>query len=426
MHLSIKRNVAFSVVEVVFTSASLFVVYKLMTIYLPLREIGVWSLVAAATSMARLGDLGVGVGVTRFVAKAVAEDKGSHAAVIVETALISVAGIYILLSIISFVPLYFVLKFFLSEPQLSQGRQILPLALISFVLGNINGVILSALAGLQRSYVKSIVIALGSLALFASSAILMPFYHLPGVLAAQIFQAVVVLIFSWIALKQIMSALPLLPSRWELRVVKELVSYGSQIQLVNVLVFFYEPLTKMIMSSFGGLEALALFEMANRLVGQTRALIVSANQSLIPAYTDLSIRKLSDMFALFDKNVRYTTISVMICLALFVFAVPATSIILLGRLDENYILISIVLAFGWFLNTLTTPIYFLALGLGKLKYNTISHFVIAIGCAPMAIILGHLFGTIGVVSGATASLVFGTLIVFLSYLFVFRPMRVKG
>ena len=310
MNLSIKRNVVFSIREVTFTSASLFVVYKLMTIYLPLQEIGVWSLVAAAASMARLGDLGVAVGVTRFVAKAIAEDKGSHAAVIIETALITLAGVYIFLSIISYVPLHLALRFFLSEPQLSQGRQILPLALVSFVLVNINGVVLSTLAGLQRSYIKSVVVVLGSLALFAGTFILLPFYGLSGVLAAQICQAIVVLFVSWMALQQIMPALHRLPLQWRPRVVKELFSYGAQVQLISVLVFFSEPITKFIMSSFGGLDALALFEMANRLVGQTRSLIVSANQSLIPAYTDLSTRKSSDLFSLFEKNVRYTTMSV--------------------------------------------------------------------------------------------------------------------
>jgi len=423
MNLSIRLNVAFSVLEVVFISGSLFVVYKLMTTYLSLQDIGVWSLVAAATSMARLGDLGVGVGVTRFVAKAIAEDNESHAAAIVETALITVAAVYIVLAVIFYVPLHLGLRFFLSEPQLSEGRQILPLALISFVLVNINGVILSTLAGLQRSYVKSTIVILGSLVLIAVTATLLPFYNLSGILAAQIFQAITVLILSWITLQQTMHALLYLPSRWKLHVVKELLSYGVQVQLVNIFVFLSEPVTKMIMSWFGGLEALALFEMANRLIGQTRALIVSANQSLIPAYTDLLTRKSSDMFALFDKNVRYTTMSVIICVGLFVFAIPATSIILLGRLDGKFILISIVLAFGWLLNTLTTPIYFLAFAVGKLRFNTLSHFVITVGCAPAAIILGHLFGAIGVVSGAMASLILGTLVVFLSYIFVFKPLR---
>jgi O-antigen/teichoic acid export membrane protein len=151
---------------------------------------------------------------------------------------------------------------------------------------------------------------LGSLALFAGTFILLPFYGLSGVLAAQICQAIVVLFVSWMALQQIMPALHRLPLQWRPRVVKELFSYGAQVQLISVLVFFSEPITKFIMSSFGGLDALALFEMANRLVGQTRSLIVSANQSLIPAYTDLSTRKSSDLFSLFEKNVRYTTMSV--------------------------------------------------------------------------------------------------------------------
>jgi O-antigen/teichoic acid export membrane protein len=423
MDLLLPRNITFSVLEALVTAASLFLLFKLMILYLPLQDLGVWSLVAAATSMARLGDLGVAVGVTRFVAKAIAEDRGSHAAITVETALITVTGLYIFLTVVAYFPLYFILHFFLNEPQLSQGRQILPLALVSFVLVNMNSVTLSSLAGMQRSYIKSIVVGGGFLVLIASSIVLLPSYHLLGILIAQIFQAIVVLFVSWIVLQQIMPALPYLPLQWSFNVCKELISYGAQIQLVSILTFFFEPVTKMIMSSLGGLDSLALFEMANRLVVQTRSFIGSANQSLVPAYADLSTRKSSNLFSLFDKNIRYTTMSVVVSLALFAVAIPATSIILLGRLDQRYISFAIILAIGWLLNMLTTPIYFLAIGLAKLKYNTISHFIMAIACAPAAIILGHLFGAVGVVTGATISLILGTLIIFLSYIFVFRPMR---
>ena len=49
-----------------------------------------------------------------------------------------------------------------------------------------------------------------------------------------------------------------------------------------------DPLAKVLLSRFGGLSAVAYFEMANRMVSQARSLIASANQVLVPYYSKVA------------------------------------------------------------------------------------------------------------------------------------------
>jgi O-antigen/teichoic acid export membrane protein len=51
---------------------------------------------------------------------------------------------------------------------------------------------------------------------------------------------------------------------------------------VSISQLLYEPTTKILLSKYGGLGILGNYEMASRLVNQVRALIVNANQVVIP------------------------------------------------------------------------------------------------------------------------------------------------
>jgi O-antigen/teichoic acid export membrane protein len=49
----------------------------------------------------------------------------------------------------------------------------------------------------------------------------------------------------------------------------------------------YDPITKALLTKFGGLSLVGYYEMANKLIYQIRSLKVSANQILVPAFADL-------------------------------------------------------------------------------------------------------------------------------------------
>ena len=66
-NLNINKNIIFSIFSVALNAALLFISLKILVGYHGLEPVGVWSLLVAWTSFARLGDLGLGVSVVRKI-----------------------------------------------------------------------------------------------------------------------------------------------------------------------------------------------------------------------------------------------------------------------------------------------------------------------------------------------------------------------
>jgi O-antigen/teichoic acid export membrane protein len=79
-----------------------------------------------------------------------------------------------------------------------------------------------------------------------------------------------------------------------------------------------------------------------------------------------------------------------------------------------------VLALGWLLNTLTAPAYFANMGIGTLRWNTIGHVIIGVLNLGLGLLLGSIYGGIGVVLGWVISLALGSSVVTLSYHYRYR------
>ena len=58
-------------------------------------------------------------------------------------------------------------------------------------------------------------------------------------------------------------------------------------QIISISTMCYEPVTKVLLSKYGGVSLVGYFEMATRLVQQFRAVIISANQVLVPTIAHL-------------------------------------------------------------------------------------------------------------------------------------------
>jgi O-antigen/teichoic acid export membrane protein len=87
----------------------------------------------------------------------------------------------------------------------------------------------------------------------------------------------------------------------------------------------------------------------------------------------------------------------------------------IGYYERVFVLFATLLAIGWFLNTLNAPAYFVNLGTGELRWNLVSHLVIALLNASLGFLLGLFYGGIGVVVAWVFSLVLGSSIIYLYY-----------
>jgi len=151
----------------------------------------------------------------------------------------------------------------------------------------ITSIFQAGLDGYQRINIRSYLLMGGVIIHLLLCFILAPTYGLIGLAYARIVQNSAILLSTWLLLRRHLPLLPIFPYNWSNNIFKEIIGYGMNFQLISVTSILYDPITKALLSKFGGLSMLGYYEMASRLVQQFRALIVSANQVIVPTIADL-------------------------------------------------------------------------------------------------------------------------------------------
>ena len=405
------RNAAMAALQVLVSGGILFVLFYYLLRTIGPVQMGVWSIVLATVSAAHLSELGFSGGVVKFVAQYIGRSEDRSAAMVVETATLSIAGFIGVILI----PAYFVLRWLLGHilpaESLADGLIVLPYALVSFWLNSVGGISLAALDGVRRTDLRSIISMAGTAIHLALVFVLVPRYGLVGLAYAQVVQSSVVLITAWSLLRHFMPSLLLIPIRWGKNIFREILSYSLNLQFASLVHMLLDPLTKVLLSKLAGLEVVSYFEMVNRMVAQVRALLVSANQVVVPVIANLhestpekirSIYHDSYLLLLFLALPAYATICALI---------PVISDIWIGHYEPHFLAFGAIMSIAMFINTMSGPAYFNNLGTGYLRWNTISYAVIGTLNVVAGISLGLLIGAIGVVTGLAIGLVAGAAIV---------------
>jgi O-antigen/teichoic acid export membrane protein len=219
------------------------------------------------------------------------------------------------------------------------------------------------------------------------------------------------LVLSWCLLRNKLIFLPLLPFFWSKPIFKEIFSYAFNFQINAIAIILFDPVVKMFMSRYGGLSNTAYFEMASQLVTKLRSLITAAIQVLVPTIAEVHETAPEKIREIYLKSYSITfLISVPFYIALII-ALPIIGMAWLGPVASNFLIFSSIIAFGWGFNTLSVPAYFVNLGTGDLKSNTIAHVVMISFIFPLGFLLGHLFGSTGIALSSMLSILISSFIV---------------
>jgi O-antigen/teichoic acid export membrane protein len=405
------RNIGMAGVQVLVSAVMLFALYYFLIRSLGPGKLGVWSLVLAATSAARFSELGISGGVIKFVAADLALGKASQAASVVQTAALSMAAI-----LLALLPAFYpvarrLLSYFLPEAHLADAYLILPFTFLSLGVTIIGSVFLSALDGSQRADQRSVIV-IGAAALHLTLTLaLVPTYGLVGLAYAQVAQSAAQLLFGWVILRRALPALPLLPYRWDGAVFRKMFLYGVNFQLVSVLQLLFDPTTKALLSRFGGVELVGLFEMANKMVMQFRALVVAGGQVMVPVVAGTQASLPDERRRVYQTFSGVTSYVALPLFAGIVAVAPAVSAVWLGSLEHDFVVFVVLLCAGWLGNTLASAAYFSNLGTGRLRWNTRSHLLIGVLNGSLGAGLGIVFGGRGVVVGFVTSLLIGSFVI---------------
>ena len=404
-----------SIIQIIIIGSTLFILYKFLLTTIGVEQLGIWSLVLAATSVTKIADFGLSASVVKFVAKYIARKETENVSNIIQTAAFSVAVFVGVLLIIGYPIVKGILRGVLPYESFPIALSVLPYAFLALWSMVVTSVFQSGLDGCQRIDLRSFLLMGGAIIHLVLCFVLAPTYGLIGVAYARVIQNIIILLSSWFLLRRCLPLLPILPYKWNINLFNEIVGYGINFQIISVSAMFYDPITKALLSKYGGPSLVGYYEMASRMILQLRALIVSANQVLVPVIADLKEEAPEKIHLVYLTSYRLLLYFAIPLYSLIIVCIPAISQLWIGHYERTFIVFGTLLAIGWFFNTLNAPSFFINLGVGELRWNVVSNITIALLNIGLGFLFGIYYDGLGVVVAWVFSLVLGSSIVYLSY-----------
>jgi O-antigen/teichoic acid export membrane protein len=379
----------------------------------------VWSLVLASGSLARLGDFGLGGGVTRFVAADLGANRGERAAKTVGMSAIAIGILVGLCCLVAQPGLRAGLGKLISDPALlASARSLVPWALSALWLGAVAQVFLGALDGCQRGAARAAINVISSTMQLVAAYVIVPAWGLDGLGLVQLVQAGSAAILGVACLG---AALRYPIGKWltpDRPRFLEIIRFGGGIQLNALAQILFDPTVKVLLASLGDLSLTGYYEAANRAAMQFRSIIVSAYQMLVPyvAYRVGAGGLSRDRVAFVYRSGH----ALMMVIAIPYFSVVACGLPFIlsawiGRADPKFVTIGLICLAGWAANTLLASAYLLYVALGRLRWTIGSHLAIGTLNLLFGFVGGWRFGGIGVVGGAMIALAMGSAVAPLAF-----------
>lgn len=393
------------------TATVLFLLYRYVKGAVGIERFGVWSLVAGTTLSANVAEFGLSGAALRFVAHALGRGDRTEAEAVAETAVLSALGLLTAAALLLYAPLSLGLEYLLrdAEPALTaEARLLLPWTLAGVVLTGTAAACLGALDGTQRVHVRSALVATGSLVLLASALVLVPRLGLVGFVVAQLVQGVFLIVSAWTALRRSLPGLQMMPYRWARRRFRLLIGYGLQWQTITLLMLLAEPTSKALITRYGGLAYVGHFEFASKVALQGRNVLAAAQAALLPYLTRLHAHATERLAVFYALSLRATLAVVLLAIP-FAMALTPLAAAFWGERGDAAMLLAMLLA-AWGVNLLSNPAYNEFAGRGTLGPNVVSHLVLALANVGLAVLMGGLFGGIGVVGAFAGALVLSSLV----------------
>ena len=408
-------NAFMSVVQVIVVALVFFILYRFLYKTIGPEKLGIWSLVLATVSVANVANLGYAACVVKFVAKYLARGEEETASNIIQTAVIAIALFFALILSIVYIFASWFLSFIIPESGINHAIAILPYGLIAMWMMVVAAVFLAGLEGRQRIDLKSILLMSSWVLHLLLCFILVPIFDLMGVAYANLIQSFFVLTTSWLTLKHFFPLLPPVPYRWKFKLYKEMVGYGANIQVISACQMINDFIIKAVLTKYSGLATTGFYEMASRMVLQISRVIISANQVLVPAIADLHEKNKDTIQKIYKDSYNMVFFIALPLFAAITAFSPIISQVWIGHYEKTFVLFSILLSFGWFLNILAGPAFFVNLGIGELKWITYGHITTALINLGLGLLLAKLYGGTAVVSVWVFALIIGSFIITIPY-----------
>lgn len=407
----LRRNAVLSLAQAVVGVLALFITYRFLLAQAGAAALGLWSLTVGTLSFVRLADISGGQALTRLVAVAEANPTGAKAAAFIDTVVLFSLLLYGVLSLVAWLPFGWILSIMVEEGRRAEALRLLPWAFASLITMVLAATQTSALDGLQRADLRSLVMMAGYVVFTLLALLLIPTHGVRGLALAQVAQQILVLVGARMISVRLVQGLSLVPVQWSLPALRQSVGYGLRLQANTLAGMVYDPLSRLLINHFDGLAVLGVYEVASRVVVQVRSLLIAAATPLVPAFASAHDKDEKRATDLLHRSIWMTTmIGGAFAIGLILLA-PIVSLLFFAQVKPLFVILVIALASAYFINTSVVPLYLYAQGAGLLRWNIAGQVVIAVttlAATPVFAMLGNgsysgLGVAVGIASGSLVS-----------------------
>ena len=419
-HKQIFWNAATTMLQVIGSAGSLFILYRFLIQTIGIEKLGIWSLVLATTSVVTLANQGFSTSIVKFVAKYAALNHEDKVCSLIETAILTVGGVLGILCVALYPVAHWGLKLILPAARLTEAAALLPFAFVSLWINILGSILLAGLAGYELIACRNYIVLGGSVLYLLLTIAWVPQHGLLGLAYAQTANTAACFLMTRYLLGRTLPQLSIIPRRWDRKLFREMCGYGVHFQFITMSQAVREPVTKALLAKFGGLAMTGLYDMASRWVFTFRELIVQANLVLVPTISGLREKNPDAIPRLYRESYRLIFFLAVPAFAFVAVLSPIVSRLWLGRYEPIFVRFAALLAIGWLVNILSNPAYVVDLGTGALRWVSIGCAVTAVLNPTLGFFGGKYFGGAAVVALSTLSLVAGYAIVLVAYHIVNR------
>jgi len=430
------RNSATSVLRFIALVPVPFLLVPFMLQQLGTDRFGVWALVSTLSAFVQLGDFGIGLALVKSVAEMRARNDTERLNSILSTALVLytiISGIMGLLAL-SVTGILVDRVFRIPVPLVSEAKFVVMGTAIIFCVNLVSSIFTSVINGIQRmevsngvAFAMTIMNAIGVVVMLSLG------QGLQGLVVNNGITTIGAGLVSWLAVRKLAPDIHLGLGRFRRQEVKAILTYGANIQITNLAGLAGDPLVKTIISNAAGVQFVAYYEVAMRLINPIRFLFTQAIGPLMPfAAESHAIADLTSIASVYRKSIRYIVLSALPLFALAFVALPALMEAWIGPGYEISTYTFRILLIGQVVSILSMPSYYIFLST-HVKFTMIIAVANGLLDIVMCLGLGYFYGYSGVIVGFSLAMLILSILSILAFcrtfhiqplsLFQYVPLR---
>jgi len=385
-----------------------FLVTLLLTPYILSRldvgDFGIWILLGVFTSSFNLLDLGLGSSFVKYISAYHAHEDYDHINQVVFSGLAFYGVFGVLLTLLGLAleqPLFRIFSI-----AGASASDVYLLVLISCAITNIGAMFLSVFKGIQRmDKSNAIEIQLSIVSVIGTVLFLEVGFGILGLAMNSLISGVIAVFVTWYRLRRMM---PKIRLGWHFngKLLREMFTYGTKIQVSNFGSLVCFQIDKLIISRVLGVASVSFYEVGSRLTSFMRAVPLVMMSALIPATSELGAR--NDREGIVRTYYLASKYVAMVAVAMVAYVVlEARSLVNLwiGSGFEQSVMLIQILAIGYGANVLCGPASQTGAGVGRPEFNMRSILLLVIVNPVLSLWFVRDFGAAGAAAGTSLALI---------------------